>query len=168
MAIQLPNFKVPYAESVQRALKSARRILESAAKPLQVLLAGVAFGAVAYTCIAIVPIYVKAYEFQNATYKETQLAVTNAESADRIRDTLYQKAQVLGLPIAKDEIKTESSINAAPIGTVTSLMDETVPTHQTADVDIEVSYAVPVRFPGHTFYIKFQVHDRDNSGTIDR
>jgi len=168
MAIQLSNFEIPYAENARRALESARRILAPAAKPLQVLAGGVAFGAMAYTCLAVVPIYVKAYEFQNATYKETQLAVSNAETADHIRDTLYQKAQALGLPVEKDEIKAESTINSAPIGTITSLMDDSAPTHQTADVAIEVSYAVPLRFPGHTFYFRFQVHDQDNSGNIDR
>ncbi|HXQ27086.1 MAG TPA: hypothetical protein VN822_11805 [Candidatus Acidoferrales bacterium] len=149
-------------------MESAGLMMWLTAKPLRGLLAGAAVGVVAYTCIAIIPIYVKAYEFRNAAYKETQLAVTNAESADRIRDTLYQKAQALDLPVEEDEIKAESSVNSAPIGTVTSLMDDSAPTHQTADVDIEVSYAVPVKFPGHTFYLKFEIHERDDSGTIDR
>ena len=168
MPIQLPNLGVLYSEPVQRTLESTRRIAALAAKPLQVLVAGMTFGAVAYGCIAIVPIYLKAYEFRNAVYNETQLAVTNVASSSDIQSVLVEKAQTLGLPVEKSDIQAESSANAAPIGTVSSVINDAAPTHQTADVDIQVSYAVPVKIPFHTFYLKFQVHEKDDSGTIDR
>ena len=168
MPIQLPNLGVLYSEPVQRALESTGKIAARTAKPVQVLLAGVTFGAVAYAFIAIIPIYLKAYEFRNAVYNETQLAVTNMASSGDIQSVLVEKALALGLPVEKSDIQAESSANAAPIGTVTSIVNDAAPTHETADVDIQVSYAVPVKIPFHTFYLKFRVHEKDDSGTIDR
>ena len=117
MPIQLPNLGVLYSEPVQRALESTGKIAARTAKPVQVLLAGVTFGAVAYAFIAIIPIYLKAYEFRNAVYNETQLAVTNMATSGDIQSVLVEKALALGLPVEKSDIQAESSANAAPIGT---------------------------------------------------
>ncbi|HKV05479.1 MAG TPA: hypothetical protein VJO53_10280 [Candidatus Acidoferrales bacterium] len=148
-------------------MKAVRRAMEPVALPLQSLLVGVAVGAVMYTAIVIVPIYLKAYEFEEATHKETQLAATNLDSNNKIRNDLYQKAADLGLPVDMNRIKVNSLVTHAPIGTVNSLMNESAPTHETADVDIDVAYAVPLKFPGHIFHLNFHVHDGDYSSHID-
>jgi hypothetical protein len=129
---------------------------------LKALIVGMVLGAIVFAFIQIVPVYVKSYEFRQAARKEARLAAFNAMTEDSIRGDLYEKAQELGLPVERAGIKvgsTEIDGNAS----LTDLMDPVAHKITTGLVDIDVSYDVPVEFPGYTLRLKFRVHADERS-----
>lgn len=150
-----------FAESVKRGLEPLRRF----ATPLNGLVAGVVMGVAAYVCVQVVPAYFKSYEFTAAAQREAQLAAVNFKSNEAVQGEIYDKAQELGLPVEMEQIRVESVVtksNTATVASVIGLEPEPEPT-TTASLDIEVSYTVPVEFPGWTFHLNFHVHADDRS-----
>jgi hypothetical protein len=153
-----------FAESVKRGLGPLRRFAMS----LNGLLTGVVLGVAAYVCVQTVPVYLKSYEFEAAARREAQLAAVNFRSNEAVQGEIYDKAHELGLPVEMEQIRVESVVTESNPGTsVASLMGAESPSEPSASakarLDIEVSYAVPVEFPGWTFRLNFHVQADDRS-----
>jgi hypothetical protein len=149
------------AEAVKRRLGRLRRF----ATPLNGLLAGVVLGLAAYVCVQIVPVYMKSYELNAATRREAQLAAVDFKSNEAVQEEIYEKAQELGLPVEMEQIRVESLATESTPGALASVLGADSPpqTDTKASLDIEVSYSVPVEFPGLTFHLNFHVHADDRS-----
>jgi hypothetical protein len=150
-----------YNSEVSPARPNARR-LEFLVTLLKAFAIGMVLGAPAFICMEIAPIYVKSYEFREATRREARLAASNQESEQAIRGDLYQKAQDLGLPVEMQGIKVRAAATEAP-ATMTQLMDPESHEASTGLVEIEVSYAVPIQFPGYTLRLNFHLHADERS-----
>jgi hypothetical protein len=61
-------------------------------------------GIALYLCVELIPPYYSNYEFQDALNSEALLSTNSAKSEDAIRDSVYKKAQDLGLPVTKEVI----------------------------------------------------------------
>jgi len=146
-------------------MRFAKHNVELFWKALQALAAALALGLTAYTLLQVVPAYVKNYEFEDAARKEARLAVTNPKSGPAIQDDLYQKAQELGVPVEIGQIRVNSGAAVSSVSSLDTLMSSTAEgsTSAVGTVNIEVSYAVPVRFPGYTLQLRFHVHADDKS-----
>jgi hypothetical protein len=164
IATQLGNLWVRCGlcfESVKRRLGPLRRL----ATPLNGLLTGIIAGLIVYISFQIVPLYIKNYELAEAARAAAHLAAINFKSNEAVRDEIYEKAQELGLPVEIDQIKVESRVTQTTTGSIASLM-ETEPASdpdKKALLNIEISYVVPVEFPGYTFRLNFHLHADDRS-----
>jgi hypothetical protein len=92
-------------------------------------------GLVAYKMI---PIKVKAAEMRDVVQDESRSAGTRSDRD--ISRAILGKAEQLGLPITEDNVKINRVANA---------------------ITVEVSYTVPVQFPGFTYNWKFN-HKEQN------
>lgn len=142
-------------------MQFARRHGRLIAGALGALSAGLLLGALGFAAFQIVPVYFKNYEFENAAQKEAQFAAVNLRSDDAIRGDLYQKSQDLGLPVEIGNIKVKSATRADGPTSVETILDPSAKANMVGIVDIDVSYAVPVEFPGWTFRLNFQFHADD-------
>lgn len=140
--------------------KSSLRLIKTA---LQAWVTGLIVGVIGYALFQTVPVCMESYQLENAARREARLASTNWKSDTAVQDVVYQKAQDLGLPVDRPAINVASSIRDKPVNGIVALMDAPTESDTTATVNIEVSYSVPVRFPGHTFYLKFHFHADDRS-----
>jgi hypothetical protein len=66
------------------------------------------------------------------------------------------------LPVELQGIKVRAAATAAP-ATMTQLMDPEAHEVNTGIVEIEVSYAVPIEFPGYTLQLQFHLHADERS-----
>lgn len=103
---------------------------------LKLIIALAVTAGIGISLVRIVPVYVKAYEFQDAVWQEARFAVVRNQPPPEIRARLFQKAQELGLPMRIEQIQV------TPAGR--------------GGVRIFVSYTVPVQLPGYTFTLNFQ------------
>lgn len=140
--------------------KSSLRLIKTA---LQAWVTGSIVVVIGYALLQVVPVYKESYQLENAARREARLASTNWKSDAAVQDVVYQKAQDLGLPVDRPAINVASSIRDKPVNGIVALMDTPTESDTSATVNIEVSYTVPVRFPGHTFYLKFHFHADDHS-----
>jgi hypothetical protein len=150
-----------FAESIKGRL---RRLLRFAT-PLNDLLAGVVLGLAAYVCVQIAPAYVKNYELAATARREARLAAVNFKSNEAIQGNIYDKARELGLPVEIEQIRVASVVTESAPDALASLTgpDAAPQSSAKADLDIEVSYSVPVEFPGWTFHLNFHLHADDHS-----
>jgi hypothetical protein len=148
--------------------KLSKRELLFIAKILEAVLGGTAIAVLVYATAQIAPAYIKNYEFEGAIRKEIQLAATNPHTAAAITDDVDEKAQDLGLAIEREGIKVTTSQKPVPIPVagVEAIVASGSPNELPliGDVSIDVSYAVPVPFPGHTFRWNFHFHADNHSG----
>ncbi len=144
-------------------MRFAKQNLDLIATVLKALLTGVVLGVLIFGILQVVPIYVKSYEFEQATKKEARLAATNLESGPFIQEDIYQKARQIGVPVEKQQISVDSGARESHLISPDSVLDPSVPATLTGIVNIEVSYAVPVRFPGYTLELRFHFHADDRS-----
>jgi hypothetical protein len=114
---------------------------------LGALSAGLVIGSLGFAALQIVPIYFKSYEFENAARREARLAAASLRSDDAIRDDVYQKAQNLGLPVDRGNIKVRAVARDSGASTLDSFLDPSATPNMVENVDMNVSYAVPVEFP---------------------
>ena len=143
-------------------MKRPKRTWELIAQGAQALLVGIILGVLIYTANQVSSAYMRGYEFEKAARREAQLAAVNSKPADSIREEVFQKAQKLGLAVAREEIEVTSFQKEAqiPIAGMTALVEN----HNQNDlsavgaVNIDVSYVVPIAFPLHTFQMKFHIH----------
>ena len=142
-----------------------KQYMELLWKALQALGTGAALGAIAFTLMEAVPIYLKNYEFEQAVRKEAKFVVANPKPAPAIQSDLYRKAQEIGVPVEIDQIRVDSGEAVPSTGILDTVMapQSQNPTVPLGVVEIEVSYTVPVRFPGYTLELRFHVHADDRS-----
>ncbi len=100
---------------------------------------------------------------ERAVEKEAQLAASDLRPAGTIRDELLRKSQLLGLPIEESDFEIQTTLHQSAANSLTSIADPNAGPHSTGNVDLEVSYAVPVRFPGYTLRLNFRIHSGANS-----
>jgi hypothetical protein len=134
-------------------------------KALQALGTGAALGVIAFILLEALPVYLKNYEFEQAMRKEVRLVVANPKPAPTIQGELYQKAQDIGVPVDIDQIRVDSGVVIPSTGILDTVMapQSQNPTLPLGSVEIEVSYAVPIRFPGYTLELRFHLHADDQS-----
>ncbi len=120
-------------------------------------------GALVFTLFQLAPVYTKNYEFEGAARREARLASANMKSGQAIQADIYQKAQEIGVPVEIQQIRVDTAASESHVSSLDSMMDPTAQAAPTGIVEIEVSYAVPVRFPGYTLQLQFHIHadDRD-------
>jgi hypothetical protein len=113
-----------------------------------------------------VPAYLTNYEFEQAMRSEVHADTTNWRSASAITDDVWEKAHNLGLPVGKDGIMVSSSKKPMPVpvaGVEAIVASGTDDLPTMGAVSIDVSYALPLAFPGHTFEWKFHFHFDDHT-----
>jgi hypothetical protein len=149
-------------------MEFSKRELQFIGKTAEALLTGIAVGVLVYATIQIAPAYLKNYEFEQAMRKEVQLAAINWRSATAISDEVWEKGHDLGLPVYREGITVTSSKKpvAIPIAGMEAIVasGDRNDLPSVGDVSIDVSYAVPIQFPGHTFRWKFHFR-ADNHST---
>lgn len=64
---------------------------------------------VGYSTYKVLPIYVSAYQFEDAVKEEAKLSVYSSRSEDEIHDKIMKKAQELELPIQPDQVVVRRS-----------------------------------------------------------
>jgi len=75
-------------------------------------------GAMAFAGIKIVPIYLANYQLQDSVVSESRFALTGypKKSVEDIKDDVFKKAQDLGIPAKREDIRVEVSNGAVDIG----------------------------------------------------
>ena len=93
----------------------------------------------AFAAAKIVPSYFANYQFQDAIESESRFALTGypRRSPDDIQDEVYKKAQDLGIPAKRDDIKVEM-VNG--------------------QVSISLDYSVPIDLSVYQFTLQFHPH----------
>lgn len=137
-----------------RALDRFRRF----AALLKGLLIGLAIGVAVLLCLEILPVYIKNYELSLAAEKAARLASTNWRSNEAVGDAVYEKAQALDLPVERYQIAVKSVLTQANVIALDSLTDPDAHDAVQANVDIEVSYVVPIELPWYTLHLKLHLH----------
>jgi hypothetical protein len=108
--------------------------------------------------LELLPVYIKSYELSLAAEKAARLASTNWRSNEAVGDAVYEKAQDLGLPVERSQIAVKSVLTQANVIALDSLTDPDAHDSVQANVDIEVSYVVPVELPWYTLHLKLHLH----------
>ncbi len=91
-------------------------------------------GALIFSCIKIIPVYVNNYQLQDYIQNETPFWLTQRASVDAIRRNVMQKAEDLGLPVAAEQVKVEATGNR---------------------VGVSIDYTVPVDLKVYTLQLHF-------------
>jgi hypothetical protein len=106
---------------------------------LNLVLTLLILGAMLFAGFKVVPLYVANYEFQDSLESESRFALSGypKKSPDDIRDDIYKKAQELGIPANKEDIK----VNVA-----------------NGSVDLSLDYAVPVDLSVYQLTLQFHPH----------
>src|ERR1700689_5509600 len=97
---------------------------ERGGSKLSLLLTIVIVGALGFTAVKIVPVYVEAYQFQDSIEAESGFALTGypKKSVDDIRDDIYKKAQDLDIPAKREDIRVSVTNGSVEIGTDYSVL----------------------------------------------
>jgi hypothetical protein len=150
-----------FAEALKQKLAPLRYL----ATPLNGFLVGVLLALAGYASVQIVPVYIKSYELSAAARRAAQLAAVDFQSNQAIQGAIYDKAQELGLPVQMNQIQVQSTVSESVAGSIETLMDPAAADHveRKATLKIEVSYSVPVEFPGWELRLKFHLHADDRS-----
>jgi len=96
-------------------------------------------GAMAFTAVKIVPVYVANYQFQDSIESESRFALTGypKKSADDVRDDIWKKAQDLDIPAKKEDIRVAVA---------------------NGSVEIALDYSVPIDLAVYQFTLQFHPH----------
>jgi hypothetical protein len=116
-----------------------REISERGGTRLNLVMTLVILGALGFTALKIVPIYVANYQFQDAVESESRFALTGypKKSTDDIRDDVWKKASELGIPTKEEDIRVVVSDGS---------------------VDIDLDYSVPIDLQVYQFTLQFHPH----------
>jgi hypothetical protein len=98
----------------------------------------IVFLAVVYGCYKIVPVKVRASELRGTIFDESKSAGSHDDA--RIRKAILNKANDLELPVKDSDVKV---------------------TRKNEHIYIDVSYTVPIKFPGYTYNWHVH-HDAEN------
>ena len=97
---------------------------ERGGSKLNSLLTILIVGGIIFLGVKLIPPYFAYYQFQDAIQTESKFALTGypKRSMDQIQDEVFKKAQDLGIPAKRDDIKITQEN-----GSVTIALDYTVP-----------------------------------------
>jgi hypothetical protein len=147
-------------------MEFSKREFQFIAKGLEALASGIAIGIAVYVTVEILPVCLKNYEFERALRNEAHAGTTHWQSAAAITDDVMEKARDLGLPVDRSEIKVSSTQKPVPVpveGVEAMVASGGNDLPMMGDVSVDASFAVPIRFPGHTFHWNFHFHADDRS-----
>jgi hypothetical protein len=104
----------------------------------------VAFSALVFTAVKIVPVYFANYQFQDSIESESRFALTGypTKSADDVRTDIWNKARELGIPASKDAIQVAMENGRVSIG---------------------LDYSVPIDLAVYQFILQFHPHADNHS-----
>ncbi len=102
----------------------SKRNGEQGGSKLSLLVTLIIVGALGFTAVKIIPVYVEAYQFQDSIEAESRFALTGypKKSIDDIRDDVYKKAQDLGIPAKREDIRVNVTNGSVEIGTDYSVL----------------------------------------------
>ncbi len=100
------------------------------------------FLAAIYLGVKLIPLYVNNFQFQDAMENEARLGVVSRKTAEQIRDTIFTKAQELGLPLTREQIRVEADLRT---------------------VRISCEYDIHVELPGYTLRLHFNPSSTERS-----
>lgn len=117
----------------------ANRIGERGGSKLNLVLTLAVLGSMIFAAVKIVPAYFANFQFQDAIQSESRFALTGypKKSEDDIREDVWKKAQELGIPVKREDIRIIISEGRVDIG-----LDYTVP------IDLAV-YQLTLQFHPH-------------------
>ena len=97
---------------------------ERGGSKLSLLVTLIIVGALGFTAVKIIPVYVESYQFQDSIEAESRFALTGypKKSIDDIRDDVYKKAQDLGIPAKREDIRVNVTNGSVEIGTDYSVL----------------------------------------------
>ena len=90
--------------------------------------------AAAYGSYKLVPVYMSAYEFEDAIKEEAKLSVYSQKSDEQIHDTIMKKAAEFEIPVTREQVKVRRN---GP------------------DLTISADYVVQVDIPVHPIVLTF-------------
>jgi hypothetical protein len=93
---------------------------------------------VIFASVALIPPFWANYQFEDAIKTEALMATNSTKTEDAIRETVYKRAQDLGIAVDKEKIKV-THIGMNGNGSVT----------------IEAPYSVTVSIPGYPVVLNF-------------
>ena len=117
---------------------------ERGGSKLSLLLTLVVVGALGFTAVKIVPVYVENYQFQDSIEAESRFALTGypKKSADDVRNDIFKKAQELGIPANAEDIRVSMTNGSVEIG---------------------LDYSVPIDLKFYQFTLQFHPHADNHS-----
>jgi hypothetical protein len=112
---------------------------ERGGSKLSLILTLIIVGALGFTAVKIVPVYVEAYQFQDSIEAESRFALTGypKKSVDDIRDDIYKKSQELDIPVRREDIHVNVTNGSVEIGT---------------------DYSVPIDLKVYQYTLQFHPH----------
>jgi hypothetical protein len=115
------------------------QIGERGGSKLSLLFTILIIGAMGFTAVKIVPVYVSAYQFQDSIEAESRFALTGypKKTNDDIRDDIFKKAQELDIPAKREDIRLNI---------------------QNGTVEIGLDYSVPIDLKVYQFTLQFHPH----------
>ncbi len=111
---------------------------------MSLLITLVILGAMAFTAIKIVPVYVENYQFQDSIEAESRFALTGypKKGPDDVRADIFKKAQELDIPVRSEDIRVNITNGSVEIGT---------------------DYSVPIDLKVYQFTLQFHPHADNHS-----
>lgn len=130
--------------NAKSAARTALRSRERGSSKLNTLFALVIFGGMIFSAVKIVPPYFANYQFQDAIETESKFALTGypKRSQDDIQEEVFQKAQSLGIPAKRDDVRVAMGEGA---------------------VSISLDYSVPIDLQVYQFTLQFHPHADNHS-----
>jgi hypothetical protein len=102
----------------------------------------VLLGAMIFTGVKILPIYVNNYQMQDAIESEARFAIGNRLTSKDIHDNIWKKVNEIGIPASEDSLKITANQGA---------------------VQISLDYSIPVDLLGYKFTLDFHDHADNRS-----
>ena len=111
---------------------------------LEMMITLVILGAMAFTAVKIVPVYVENYQFQDSIEAESRFALTGypKKGPDDVRADIFKKAQELDIPVKSEDIRVNITNGSVEIGT---------------------DYSVPIDLKVYQFTLQFHPHADNHS-----
>jgi hypothetical protein len=120
-------------------MKDPRKFGQHGGSKMNLMITLAIIVAVAFVCVKVIPPYFANYQFQDAIESESRFALTGypKRSLDDVQDEVYKKAQDLGIPAKRDDIKVMLA---------------------NGQVTISLDYSVPIDLSVYQFVLQFHPH----------
>jgi hypothetical protein len=116
---------------------STKRGSERGGSKLNTLFVLIILALMIFSAVKIAPPYFANYQMQDSMETEARFAIANRKPLEEIRDDVWKKAQELGIPVKRDDIR--------------------VTTNQST-IEISIIYTVPIDLQVYQFNLDFHPH----------